>query len=304
MKLEKIAYAGWPNCYRLWNDQVEAIVTTDVGPRIYRFGFLDGENLLAEFPEQAGQTGGTTWRSYGGHRLWHAPEDLKRSYAPDNSPVSFRSNQEEVHLIQDVEAQTGIQKEIDVWMPATGAHLRLTHRLRNHNLWSVELAPWALSVMAPGGTAILPLPPRRTHDEDLLPSSSISLWSYTDMSDPRWTWGRLYILLRQDPTAETDQKIGTQVKDGWAAYANQGNLFLKRFDYYPDLLYPDLDSSVEVYTNQHMLELETLGPLVVLEPGAEAEHVEDWYLFRDIPLPANDRDVQENILPKIQALLA
>jgi hypothetical protein len=40
-----------------------------------------------------------------------------------------------------------------------------------------------------------------------------------------------------------------------------------------------------------MLELETLGPLTVLPPGATVEHIEDWWLFRDVPFPEGDEGV-------------
>ena len=46
--MEKIAYRGWPNCYRLANGIVDLIVTGDVGPRIIRFGFAGDVNELKE----------------------------------------------------------------------------------------------------------------------------------------------------------------------------------------------------------------------------------------------------------------
>ena len=58
--------------------------------------------------------------------------------------------------------------------------VRVTHRLHNRGLWPVTLAPWALSAMAPGGTAILPLPPRGSHADNLLPVSHLVSWAYTD----------------------------------------------------------------------------------------------------------------------------
>jgi hypothetical protein len=175
--------------------------------------------------------------------------------------------------------------------------VQVTHRLRNLGASAVETAPWALSVMAQGGTAIIPLPPRGPHAENLLPASHLVLWAYTDLSDPRWTWGQKYILLRQEPQAEAYQKVGASVPDGWAAYARDGRLFVKRFAYIRGAAYPDLGSSVETFTNAEFLELETLGPLVSLAPQATVEHVEDWYLFDNIPMPRGDGNVDANILP-------
>jgi hypothetical protein len=145
----------------------------------------------------------------------------------------------------------------------------------------VELATWALSVMAPGGAAIMPLPPRRSHQESLLPTSAIALWAYTDMTDPRWHWGRKYVLLRQDPSLHIPQKAGVMVIAGWAAYARAGHLFVKRFSYVENARYPDLGCSVEAFTNADMLELETLGPL--RSTGRRRGAREHWRLFRDAP---------------------
>ncbi len=40
VKVEKTAYKGWQNCYRVTNGKIELIVTGDVGPRVIRFGFV------------------------------------------------------------------------------------------------------------------------------------------------------------------------------------------------------------------------------------------------------------------------
>lgn len=48
-----------------------------------------------------------------------------------------------------------------------------------------------------------------------------------------------------------------------------------------------------------MLEIETPGPTARLEPPAFVEHVEDWFLFRDVPTPEKDSDVVAHVLPRI-----
>jgi len=296
--MEKMNYKGWPNCYRLSNRLVDLIVTTDVGPRIIRFGFVGEDNEFKEYEDMVGKTGGDEWRIYGGHRLWHAPEAMPRTYFPDNSPIQIEQHAGFVHLIQPLEATTGIQKEMDVHLAPDEARVAVTHRLRNTNLWAVELAPWALSVMAPGGKAIIPLPPRGSHEGNLLPTGTITLWAYTDMTDPRWTWGSKYVMLRQDARMEQPQKVGMMVPDGWIAYAHHGHLFVKKFGYVQGARYPDLGCSVEAFTNADMLEVETLGPFVHLQPDASVEHVEYWFLFRDVPVPKDDADVDRDVLPK------
>lgn len=300
--MRKVAYRGWKNCYRLDNGIIELIVTADVGPRVIRFGFVGAENEFAEYDDMVGRKGGTEWRIYGGHRLWHAPEAAPRTYYPDNQPVQVSKRGSVVHVVQPVEKTTGIQKEIDIRLSPRRARVQLTHRLRNTNPWAIDLSVWSLSVMAKAGCCIVPLPPRGSHPKDLPASSTLTLWAYTDLSDPRWTWGRKYVLLRQDPRAGDPQKIGAMVPDGWAAYARGGHLFVKRFPFVPGATYPDYGCNFETFTNEDMLEVESLGPLTRLAPGAVAEHVEDWSLFRGVPVPANDREVDRHVWPKVRAV--
>lgn len=295
--LEKVSYGGWPNCYRLANDRIELIATTDVGPRLIRLGFLGGENEFAEFPEMMGLTGGEEWRIYGGHRLWHAPEAKPRSYWPDNHPVEARADGDRLHLIQPTEPTTGIQKEMEIRLLPGEARALITHRLRNTTPWPLEMAAWALSVMAPGGVGIAPQSRRPTPD-NLLPNRLVVLWPYTDTSDPRLTWGKHHLLLRQDAN-RGPIKLGLSVDAGWCAYARRGNLFLKRFQYEEGVAYPDFGCSVEMYSNERMLELETVGPLRTVAPdGGTLEHAEEWQLFRDVDV-TDAESIERHVLPRV-----
>jgi hypothetical protein len=300
LKTEKITYSAWPDCFRISNGLVDLVVTSAVGPRIIRFGFIGEANEFKEYPYQFAKTDGTGWRIFGGHRLWHAPEAIGRSCLPDNDPVQVEIHRTFVRVVQRTEVATGIRKEMDILLTPDSTHVRVTHRLYNCGLWNVELAPWALTVMEVGGTAVLPLPRRGTHLENLQPTSTLTLWAYTDLADPRWTWGEQYILLRQDTTRPKPQKIGAMVPAGWLAYANRDHLFIKKAGYQSGRNYPDFGASVELYTNDEMLEAETLGPLTCLAPGTAVEHIEHWYLYRDVPTPEDDAAVNQHILPIVE----
>lgn len=299
--MEKINYRGWPNCYRLTNGLLELVVTTDVGPRVIRFGFVGEDNEFKEYDAMAGLTGGETWRIYGGHRFWIAPEVPARTYFPDNGPVAIEDHGSYVRVVSPVEPPTGIQKELDIVLKADQARVTVVHRARNNGVWPVDLAPWALSVMAAGGKGIIPLPPRGPHTENLLPANLMTLWAYTDMADPRWTWGRKCVMLRQDPAMKHPQKLGMMVPAGWVAYARKDHLFVKKFAYVAGAAYADFGCSVELFTDGEMLEAETLGPLVNLAPGAFVEHTENWSLHRDVPMPQGDADVDRDIMPRVTA---
>jgi hypothetical protein len=284
----------------LANAFVEMILTGDVGPRIIRFAFIGGPNEFYEDDAWAGKSGDSEFHTYGGHRLWRAPEDPVLTYVPDNRSVAVDPIRDGVHLTPPPETSAGIQKEWFVRLDPGQAHGRVQHRLTNIGNRPVPLAPWAISVMAPGGTAILPLPPRGLHAKNLLPTGRLILWAYTDMADPRWGWGEKYVRLRQDPQQAESQKIGAPVPGGWAAYCRNGHLFLKLFPYEPEKEYPDLGSSAELFTHGNILEVETLGPLLLLQPGQSVDHTEEWFLFDDVPAPAGDPEIDRNILPKVE----
>ena len=294
--MQKVAYAGWPNCIQVSNGQIELTATTDVGPRIIRFGFVGGPNLFSEVPEHLGKTGGDEWKSYGGHRLWHEPEVMPRSYAPDNSPIEHAWDGRTLKLVQPVEASTGLQKEIEITLDEKANRVSVLHRIRNKNGWAIEAAPWALSVMRGPGTAIFPQEPPV---DQLLPVRPLVLWGYTDMRDARWTWGTKFIQLRSDPAADKPQKFGIMNTLGWAAYAREETVFIKRFNFDPKAVYPDFGCNTESYTRGDMIEVETVGPLRKIESGAFVEHVEHWFLFK-CKIGGTDDELETQLAPLIK----
>jgi hypothetical protein len=238
-----------------------------------------------------------------------------RTYVLDNSPIKHEKlSESSVRLIQPIEKLTGIQKEIDVALDAEGTGVLLTHRLRNTGAKAVELAPWVLTVMAQGGTGIIPLPEKIKHPGSLDPgekpdyrgfvaNQTLILWPFTDLADPRWRWGTRYITLSQDRSAKTPTKLGLAHKLGWVGYLNGGTLFVKSFDYQEGKTYADGGSNFETFTNKDMLEVETLGPLQKLAPGKAIEHVEHWHLVKGLPNETSDAAIDNNIRPRVEALL-
>jgi hypothetical protein len=304
MEVGKTAFRNWPNCYHLSNGHIELIVTGDFGPRILYCGLRYKDNLFAELPGDP-LVKPDQWYSLGGHRFWVAPEAIDRTYYPDSQPVAFYQGNGFVRFTAPTEDLTGVQKEIEVRLVEGASQARVLHRVYNRGLWPVEMAPWALSVMAPGGTAIAPLPPRGAHaPENLLPTSSLVQWAYTDMSDSRWVWGREFILLRQDRGLSEPQKVGIANYVGWTAYANRGILFVKTFAPQPGESYPDMGCVVEFFTNDKILELETLAPLLSLEPGEATSYEESWHIFDGLPEIKTETDVRDYVLPLVSPLLA
>lgn len=298
VKIEKTAWNGWPNCYRISNGEVELVVTSDVGPRVMSYGFVGGQNFFWVQKETAGKTGQPEWILRGGHRIWVGPEDVKYTYPPDNSPVSVRVEGDVLIATQPVEKETGIEKQIEVRLAPQGSDVTIIHRLTNRTNMPLEYAAWALSMMAPGGRGVSGFPPRGTHPEMLQPTNPLVMWAFSDLSDPRWTWLKKYFVLRQDPSNATPTKIGHFNPHTFGAYFLNGELFVKRYEADPAKTYPDFGCSYETFTNANFLEIETLGPVTKVASGATLEHIERWTVRRNAqPAAWTDAELDRILLP-------
>ncbi len=299
VQVEKTEYKGWPNCYRVTNGEIELIVTGDVGPRVIRFGFTGGQNLFKEFPKQIGRSGEAQFQLRGGDRVWKAPEDPMATWAPDNVSVTVQMTPTGVIAREPVEPLTNLQKEIEVSMASSGTSVTVSHRITNRSLFTLEFAPWALTMMAQGGTAISGFPPRGTHPANLEATNPLVMWAYTNLADPRWKFTKKYLILRQDPNNGEAQKLGMFNPDTWAAYLLNHELFVKRTTSDPTRTYPDFGCSFESFTNNDFLEIETLGPITKVAPGQTVEQVEHWALYRNVSVRDWADEELDHLLPPL-----
>jgi hypothetical protein len=276
-------------CLRIANEHAELFVSTEVGPRILGYRLKGGPNALGMAPETDLVMEHGTWLAYGGHRCWAAPEMNPRTYTIEDQPVHVEQQGERSWLFRGVDDTLAqLRKEVVIHLDADDAGVTVEHRITNQGLWPVRFACWGLSVMAPGGEAIIPQEPFKSHEEELLSARTLTLWGYTNMQDPRWSFTPRYIRLRADPALEEPQKIGIGNKQGWAGYANNGQFFLKVFPYHLGEEYPDGGCNCEFFTSGGFLEVESLGPMTTVEPGQSISHSEHWFLTA--PGPENMED--------------
>lgn len=279
---QKIEFSGLSNCLRLSNGAVEIVVATDVGARVLFYGFANGgENILGLHHEAKTETALGTFKPYGGHRLWIAPENMPNSYAPDNAPVEyfFDAAANSIRLIQPIEEATMMQKEMTISPDAAGNGAQIRHKITNCGEREIELAAWALTIMRAGGECEIPNEPFAAYGaETLLPVRNLTVWSYTDLTDARWRFTKDSIRLRVDAAKKEPQKIGVLNRRGWAKYRFENLEFTKSFNFIENAVYPDMNSNTELYTAGDFIEIETLSPLVKIAPGESVEHIERWNL--------------------------
>jgi hypothetical protein len=301
VKVDRVEYKGWKNCYRVSNGEVEAIVTGDVGPRVIRFGFVGGQNMFKEYAEQLGKSSEPAFQLRGGSRVWKAPEDPVATWAPDNVPVDIKITPGGLIARAPLEPLTKLQKEIEISMAATGTKVTVSNRITNHGLFPLEFAPWVLTMMAQGGTVVSGFPPRGTHPANLEVTNPLAMWAYTDLSDSRWKFTKKYLTLRQDPNNSNAQKLGMFNTDTWAVYLLNGEAFVKRAKADATRTYTDFGCSFETFTNNEFLEIETLGPMANVLPEHTVEQVEQWALYREIkPAAITDDELTRVLGPLLQ----
>lgn len=288
MVTDHFPFGGWTDNLRLANGQVEVIILRDVGPRIISFRPLNGLNVFKVFPEQSGISREATWMLRGGHRLWTAPEDYGDpnglTYVLDNFPVEYEIEgafgARVTHFMQE---PAQIRRDISLRLAPNSPTVTVDHSLTNQGNSTLRFAAWALSVMAPGGFAIIPQPALGSHPKDFLPNRILSLWRYTDLSDDRLRFGRRFIRLHQADRPPI--KFGLRHTEKWAGYVLGDHLFLKTIPLVEGKEYTDLGSNFETFTNEEFLELESLGPYEEIAPGQTIKHTEIWAIFSDVRLP-------------------
>ncbi len=276
----------------LENAQLALEVLSD-SARIVRLFYRGGENLFAEIPQQV-QTEHGTFHFLGGHRLWHAPEAMPRTYLPDLGGSTLEELPDGLRITCPPEIGSGIEKKMAIQLDPERAVVTLRHELRNTGHWAIECAPWALTMFRQGGQVILPQPVGKIDEAGLLPNRTLVFWPYTQLDDPRLDLRDEFVLLQADPRLPPC-KLGYLNPHGWMGYYREGILFVKRFPVDMASTYPDLGCSCECYCNDRFVELESLGPLSRLEPGRSFVHVETWELYDSLAQPFLPPSLRERL---------
>lgn len=281
-------YKHYGKVVALSNGAIELKVTVDVGPRVIYCALNGGENVMLNHPDtddgkrderyEAAFGKGKRWHIYGGHRIWFSPEDFPLSYNPDDEPVDYRQEGDKFIFTQKKQRTTELQVVMEITLDKKKPVVTVNNILTNLSGGIRYIAPWALTVLAPGGLEIIPQPKEQY---DLLSNREIVLWPYSNMADSRVCWGKDFITLRSVAgTPDGSFKLGLNNTAGVAAYVNNGTAFVKHYNHEMKGNYPDRGVSFETYTNDTFIEIESLGTMKELMPGEATAHQEVWKLFK------------------------
>ena len=171
--------------------------------------------------------------------------------------------------------------------------VRITHLLTNAGGKTLDVSPWALSTMAPGGVALMPQPALDLHPsefpdgravkpEEFLPNREMILWPFTDLTDGRYAFSENFLRLTYLPEMRAT-KLGLKLPTGWVGYQLGDVVFAKHFPYDSAQPYPDRGCNFEIFTNHQILELRIAGP------DAPARRRSNAYAYRALDTGQDQR---------------
>lgn len=308
IKTEIKDYLNYGKVLCISNGVIETYVTIDVGPRIIRFGYVGGQNIMCdnraasapkddqEFQNFFGL--GKKWELLGGHRIWTSPESYPHSYYPDLDPVKYEITENGAVFTPNPETENGLQKQMEIKMDPDDANMHVTMRVTNIAQKAQEFSIWGLTVSATGGTLIVPM---NDNDTGLLANRNISVWPYTNLADSRLHFGNRYVTLRQDTNATCALKLGFDLNHAQAYYCLGEDIFRKSYEtYHPHENYPDNNCSFETYTCATFTEVESLSPLKKVSPNETVSLTEHWSMHKKpCDIDFNSDESIDNMLGKL-----
>ena len=287
--VERIAYNGWPQAWRVRNDHCELVIVPAV-TRVMRFGLVGGPNLLWEDPLLAGKTFARddgTWHNIGGEKLWPTQQkDLFKKYTghdgwPPPWPWDAGASVAEpiangVRLVLPHDKNFGAHAVREFTIDASRAMVHVRQWIDKTDGPPAQMTLWTVCQANNPLVAFLPCANGRFHNFEM-PSPLI---------EDRLTC----VTLGRD--AEKGLKIGVPAagQNGWVAAVfdrpGAGKIMLVQSH---RLLakgqYPDDGLQAELYTSPKNFalytEMELLGPLVTLRPG---EKLRDDRIWQVVPV--------------------
>lgn len=275
MQIDQIHFGSWGEAWRCRHGKLELIVGGGISPRIVSFRRENSENILFEDPE--GRFGRGPWRLLGGHRLWIAPE-TEATYETETPPRDIQVEGDRF-IVSCAPGASLLRRRIEIGPSDRCAGFRIRHEILNESAFpSGPVAPWAITCVKPAGKITIPwgIGPKGWRMQ------TVRYWRElggiaTNPASSQWRpEGDRFLV---EPNGDWG-KIGV-ASEGPVTHTTPAGAFIKHIDYITGATYPDGGCNIEVFTASEYMEVETLGPLTELMPGAVKMHDEHWELKPD-----------------------
>lgn len=280
-EIKKVDFMGWKDCVSLSGGGTEVIVSTAMGPRILSLTKNGGKNHIAVHPDTLGKVSKKNeFVPYGGHRVWHAPEEFPRTYQSDNFECNY-TIEDGALCISSYEPATMLEKGFNISVSDDG-EVTVTDFIKNRGMFDVELSIWGITQFAVGGLLVVP---DGRIDTGYVANRTLAMWPYSRFNDSRFCLGDKYLEVKPDEKIKDPFKFGYSDDAGFAAYFNHGQLVVKRFDYFFNADYPNYSCNFESYCNDFFIEIECLSPLMTVEAGETEFLTERWTVYDGFECP-------------------
>ena len=161
--------------------------------------------------------------------------------------------------------------------------VKITHLLTNVSGGTLNISPWVLSVMAPGGVALIPQPPLDLHPTEFpegreikaedLPNRDLVLWPFTDLTDGRYAFSKNFLRVTYLPERPAT-KLGMKLRRAGSRTTTAGT-FLRSISRMTRRSHIRIAGATLRFSPMwRSSRLESLAPSAPLAPGAVATHLE------------------------------
>ena len=295
-----VDYFGYTGCVLLENASTRVVLCQQAGARVLEYS-LQGRNVIWLDPQQRGwefREGVSTLDLCGG-RFDIGPEML----VPRRPALWLGPWRAELigpraaRLTSAEDPATGVQLVREFKLDPSSSRLQCTQTIRNVSSTTRAWCHWSRTLAVGGGIAIVPLTPHSRFPKGYVMYEDRSLINPRP-DDPNIRERDGFLEVVGPPKF---RKLGMDSQAGWFAYAAPNDLlFVKRYPVFPQKLYGEVAGlTISIwYDAKIRCELEPIGPLEQLAPGAAAAFTEEWQL-EPFPFPPPGASVD---LQRVRAL--
>ena len=243
--------------YQVSSKNVDIEVNPAVGGRITSFKLQNYEFLVGKY-EIPQSYGSTFWPGPQSDWNWPPPSVL------DNKPYSAINNGHSIKLSSGDDPATGFQF-VKVFSAGKANSINLVYTIINKTNEIKKAAPWEISRVHKGGLLFFPIGKKPMGVKSFEPAD-------VDIIDG-------IVWYKDKLTRPENKKLSTaDGKEGWAAYAIDGKLFIKKFrDIEPAMIAPG-EGEVMFYVDSDadFVEFEIEGAYQTLKPEQEFNWDVEW----------------------------
>jgi len=286
--ISRTNYHGWPDSFALNNGRVEAVVVPTVG-RVMQFRLVGEEGVFWENRALDGHGVDTEtiawrqgdWVNFGGDKSWPALEAEWSKFtgrpgwrpppAFDGMPAEPRVEPDAFVLVSPIDPFYGIRITRRIQLITKQPAMVVSTRYERVSGAPAKIGVWVITQLNDPVAMFAPLP-----TPSFFPAGYVNLGKQVP---PGLRLERRLISMSRDTS--NAYKIGLDADSlVWV-----GPRYALRIDSprTKNGEYPDEGSNTEIYTNPDPLqyiELETLGPLVLLQAGDVIAHTNRYTLYR------------------------